>query len=311
MNNAERNRAFARERKAQIKQAILIQRDTAKEITALLAEARRKVEMQLAVLPTDYQQWYLPQIKAQIQAHLQEFNRQAGNVITLGADKSWNTGIDLIDAPVAAGGVVISQALPQINPTLLTAMKDFLTSRIHDISIETANKINGALANVLIGVQSPGEAIGSIAGLVEGGRGRAITITRTELGRAFSIAGQQRLDQAREYLPGMKKQWRRSGKLHSRLTHDAADGQIRETDKPFDVGGEQLMYPRDPKGSAKNTINCGCISIPIMEHWEVRNPDRLQFTDEELRLSAQKQHMQKALNAQARGENVGILGQHS
>jgi hypothetical protein len=293
--NARRNRAFVKERNAQIRQHILILRDTAKEITALLAEARRRIEMQLALLPSDYQKWYLPQVRAEINAALREFNQMAGNVISLGADDSWNKGISLIDAPLAASGIQIAQALPQIDRAQLLAMKQFMTTRIADISTEVANRINGELAQVIIGVQSPGDAVGKVAGMVDGGRGRAITIVRTELGRAFSIAGQQRLTQASEYLPGLQKQWRRSGKIHSRITHDAIDGQIRDQDKPFNVGTELMMFPRDPKASAKNTINCGCLMIPFMKHWQVKHPERLQFTDEELRLSSQKQSLQAQL----------------
>jgi hypothetical protein len=39
-----------------------------------------------------------------------------------------------------------------------------------------------------------------------------------------------------------------------------ADGQVRKANEPFDVGGEELMYPRDPSGSPENTINCHCFS---------------------------------------------------
>ena len=77
---------------------------------------------------------------------------------------------------------------------------------------------------------------------------------------AFSVATQERQTQAAEILPGLKKQWRRSGKVHSRTAHDLADGQIVDVDKPFMVGGVPLMYPRDPKAPAKETINCGCVS---------------------------------------------------
>ncbi len=54
-----------------------------------------------------------------------------------------------------------------------------------------------------------------------GGRSRGLTVVRTELGRAYSVAGQARMAQAMEELPGLRKQWRRSGKIHSRLTHPA------------------------------------------------------------------------------------------
>jgi len=39
-------------------------------------------------------------------------------------------------------------------------------------------------------------------------------------------------------------------------------GQEREVEEPFDVGGEKLLYPRDPAGSASMTINCRCVSAP-------------------------------------------------
>ena len=98
---------------------------------------------------------------------------------------------------------------------------------------------------------------GSDALLKSGGRSRALTLIRTELGRAYSLAGQQRMEQAAEVLPGLKKQWRRSGKLRARLTHDAIDGQLRDADKPFSAAGASLLFPRDPAGPAAETVNCG------------------------------------------------------
>ncbi len=83
-------------------------------------------------------------------------------------------------------------------------------------------------------------------------------------------------------LPGLQKQWRRSGKIHSRTSHDRADGQVRPVDKPFDVAGVQLRFPRDPLGPAKETINCGCTSLPFMATWEVTTPGRQPFTPAEL-----------------------------
>ena len=87
------------------------------------------------------------------------------------------------------------------------------------------------------------------------------------LGRAYSVAGQQRMEQASEVLPGLRKQWRRSGKLRTRLTHDAIGGQLRDADKAFSVAGASLMFPRDPAGPTAETVNRGCQSLPWMESW--------------------------------------------
>ncbi|MFC7455521.1 hypothetical protein ACFQPI_20940, partial [Insolitispirillum peregrinum] len=118
----------------------------------------------------------------------------------------------------------------------------------------------------------------------------------TELGRAFSAAAQGRMTQATKSLPGLKKKWRRSGKIQSRHTHDLADGQVVDVDKPFVIGGEEMMYPRDPAASASNTVNCGCMVIPHMEHWRTSFPAEKPFTTAELARSPEKRDIQEIRN---------------
>lgn len=55
---------------------------------------------------------------------------------------------------------------------------------------------------------------------------RAATIVRSEVTRALALAAQERLVQAAPLMPGLGKQWRRSGKTHSRWNHDLMDGQV-------------------------------------------------------------------------------------
>lgn len=52
--------------------------------------------------------------------------------------------------------------------------------------------------------------------------------------------------------------WTATLDAHTRPEHAAADGQQVGLSEPFDVGGEQLMYPGSPDGSPGNTINCRC-----------------------------------------------------
>ncbi len=53
------------------------------------------------------------------------------------------------------------------------------------------------------------------------------------------------------------KQWDATLDSRTRLSHALADGQIREIDKPFNVGGEELQAP-SVGGSAFNVCNCRC-----------------------------------------------------
>lgn len=56
----------------------------------------------------------------------------------------------------------------------------------------------------------------------------------------------------------IRRFWATQGDERVRPAHDDADGQIVDVDEPFDVGGEPLMYPGDPNGSAENVLNCRC-----------------------------------------------------
>ena len=48
-----------------------------------------------------------------------------------------------------------------------------------------------------------------------------------------------------------------------REAHAAADRQRRPAGSLFFVGGENLLYPGDPRGSLENTINCRCVLQPV------------------------------------------------
>lgn len=257
MTPSQRAKAFRRARLDVLKLRTELQRGSAGEITKLLKTALAEIRALLAAQPSDYQRWYLPQLKASIEQVLDEFERGAARSVSGAAGRAFEAGQALVDAPLEAGGVRVSAMLPQVDTRQLQAMRTFMVDRIADISTTVANKIAGDLSLVVIGAQSPGDAISRIAGIVEGGRGRAITIVRTEVGRAFSTAANERMQQASEMLPGLKKQWRRSGKINSRLEHDLIDGQIQPVDQPFVLGnGTRIMYPRDPAAPAKETINC-------------------------------------------------------
>jgi len=270
MNDKERNKRFRASRSAVVKRQTRIIQDTEAEIRQLLKLANEEITLILANAPTDWEQFYLPQLQQSVNVAMTQFGGAATATVGLGARLSTETGVALIEEPLAAGGVRIVGAVPRIDPPQLQAMRTFMTGRIKDISLSAANTINSELGLTAIGVQSQGQAVAHIQRLLQNGsRSRAITIVRTELGRAYSVASDQRFRESQPFLPGLKKEWRKSGRIHSRPRHDAINGQVREVDKPFTLAnGTQLMFPRDPKAPAGETINCGCTSLPFMAHWE-------------------------------------------
>jgi uncharacterized protein with gpF-like domain len=88
-------------------------------------------------------------------------------------------------------------------------------------------------------------------------RARAALIARTETHGAAGAGAHQAAKQTGLRL---KKEWLAADDERTRQAHAEADGAIVDVDQPFIVGGEALMYPGDPSGSAGNVINCRCVA---------------------------------------------------
>lgn len=288
----DRTRAFTAESRRQALRLTAMQRDLAAEITRLLKVAETDITARLAGAVQDYERLTLPTLQASIRVALEELQGALIPGLLRGADDAWRIGLDQVDLPIEAGLKLggkpiasIRTLLPAVDLRQLRGMKAFLTDRVADITLTAANRINSQLALSIIGVQSPSAVVPKVQKILGGSRSRALMLVRTELGRAYSTATQERMDQAKPILPGLRKQWRRSGKLHARPDHVIADGQLQDVDQPFIIAGVKLRFPRDPEAPAEHTINCGCSSLPWMEHWEVKNPDRKPFTKAELEAS--------------------------
>lgn len=284
MTDAERTAKFLREREARLRDDARGKRETAAELKRHLMDAARIILEALGNAPSDYKRWQLTALQREVQRALAAVTQPATESLLAGIARSWDAGAALIDAPLAAAGVEITAQLVALDPRTLNAMREFGAERMKDITAKVAQRINSEIAQAAIGTQTPFQAAQKVSAIVEeGGLRRATTVVRDGLGRAYSTAAQQRQEQAKEVLPQMQKQWRRSGKLHSRHSHDAIDGQIRDVDKPFDLaGGVQLMFPRDPQGPIEETINCGCTSLPFMASWKMTRPGRQAFTKDEI-----------------------------
>jgi hypothetical protein len=88
---------------------------------------------------------------------------------------------------------------------------------------------------------------------------RALVVAQTEVAAAYGSGRNAAMKSA-----GVQwKKWLTSGNDNVRSAHAEANGQVVPFDQPFDVGGEALMHPGDPKGSAANVINCHCVSIAV------------------------------------------------
>jgi len=313
-----RDLALRRERTRQRRRHVEHQRRTAARVVRLLRAARERIAARLAANASDFDRATLPRLQAEVEAALATFAARAGEVVEDAAATAWQQGIDQIDKPIEAGfaaapdaapdaapnaddppRVVLDAVLPRLDTRQLDQIATFMTDRMKDISATLGARVDEQLGLVATGAQGVSEAAREIerafeSGGVAGGRGRVNTIVRTELGRAFSAAGDQRLRAAKARLPGLKKQWRRSGKVFSRTNHDLTDGQVREVADMFNVGGVTLEYPRDPRGPASETVNCRCTSLPIMDRWVMHRPGAQPFSRAEIARNPRKRDIEAA-----------------
>lgn len=235
----------------------------------LLQEARRRIAESVAV--TEWDLYHLPRLKSAVDDVMSEFAARYSTELINDELHFWNFGQTMVDKTLAAAG--ISMILPAIDPALLTAMQGYSDHLVVSLGRDAAAKIYNEFAMGLMGEKSPYDVMRAVGrnlkepGIFKSIAARAETITRQECGRILAAASQARMEKAAEAVEGLQKIWRHGVSKVPRMTHIAAIGQARPVNEPFTVGGEALMYPRDPAGSPGNTINCSCYTVPYMEGW--------------------------------------------
>lgn len=193
----------------------------------------------------------------------------AGGAVT----DSWRLGLEFGAVGVPKG------FLYDISDDLLRAIISVTKDSANDIWIEAGRIIKGIVRRTALGVDNLDDAIRALArslrtpkvfGTVEN---RAEVIIRTEVNRTFAMAGDAQMASAAEAMKGggflMMKYWLTAEDSRTRPTHDLA-GETYDIkhpipqDEPFIVGGESMLYPLAPTASPGNTINCRCVSVPVV-----------------------------------------------
>ena len=136
------------------------------------------------------------------------------------------------------------------------------------ISQSMANKIQ----NEIVLLRSEGLSASQIASAITAkfnriNLARARTIARTETHNAASFASHQyHVDVQNTLGTKMKKKWVATRDERTRPFHAEMNGKPAiDMDEDFEVGGVKMKYAGDPKGGAKNVINCRCVVIYVDE----------------------------------------------
>lgn len=134
---------------------------------------------------------------------------------------------------------------------------------LRGISVRLANRIDRVIRDSIL----EGLTMAQIAKKISDdflpiARTRAALIARTETHNAASTASNAYfLDAQTYYGLTMKKVWTATRDSRTRETHLIADGQERDMNEPFRVGGQLMMYAGDSAGGAAEVVNCRCVIL--------------------------------------------------
>jgi uncharacterized protein with gpF-like domain len=245
--------------------------DARNKVIEMLDAVRKEIIVRLADGGrSTLDQAYARVLKTQIDQLFDKFRGQATTLVDSYEEKEFQLGEQMVSQPLSIFG--ISSSLGQLSVSQLAIAQGYTADLITNLSRESAAKINLTLQRAALGGQQITDIIAQIGNAISNGEftglfdsigRRATSITLNELLRVNSIAAQARLLDASSRQADLQKQWRHLNiAMVPRPGHIAADGQVVDVDQPFTVEGEDLMYPRDPNGSAKNTINCHCMMAP-------------------------------------------------
>lgn len=247
-----------------------LQRDLhAERVAGSLVELQEEIRASLRAMPSEFEAARLEMLLRQVDAQLLSWSRKAKGLMSDAIEGAWELGPDLVNAPFRALGADLPNIL--LPPSLLDELVAEGVELMDGVGTVARKRIHGSLERGLLGGISPQQVMQEIStdlrapGPFRYVAFRAEAVTRTEMGRVHSKAGDRRLRDAVEHVPGLAKQWIWSGK--GRSSHASANHQVRAVGEPYDVGGERLQFPRDPAGSPGNTVFCACESVPYLDRW--------------------------------------------
>lgn len=259
-------RLFARQQEQAVRATAAREDRAVRELRALLRDLLDFATARIAV-STDYRQVALTQLRTELEAKLTALE-QAGVLSIVAAQRDvWRTGTKAIGDGLEQAGVL--GRLLQPSEDQLAALTAYSTVMIASMADTARSRLLPLVQQTATGLLTPIEAMARLGRTLDRGAFRSVAlraeaIIRTEVGRSYSVATQVAQEQAVAAGAPLRKRWLAAGDARTRPSHRSANGQTVAIDKPFRVGGARLMYPRDPRGPARETVQCRCVVVSVL-----------------------------------------------
>ena len=218
---------------------------------------RQDADMQHVIYQIEYQK----QLKTQVQSILEQLQSKEFETLSKYLTNSYTNGYVGTMYDIAGQGIPL--ITPIDNNKVLDAIKhqtklseNLYTTLGHDIKALQKN-ISAEISRGISTGLSYGEIARNIKNSANIPQNRAMTIARTEAHRIQCKATADAQKVAKSKGADVLKQWAASLDGATRETHRKLDGQIREIDELFEVGGKKAKYPGG-FGDPAEDCNCRC-----------------------------------------------------
>lgn len=238
-----------------------------KQYQAALNDINRKIRILQSDEMTQskiYRLEYQKALKKQVEAILEKLHGDEFSTIQEYLSSSYT------DAFVGTMYDIAGQGIPLIIPLdQAAAVKAILTdskiskSLYESLGVDTNNLKKAISAEVTRGIatgMSYHDIARNISNVSAAPMSRAKTIARTEGHRIQQASTMDAQKEAKGKGADVVKQWDSTLDGKTRKNHRELDGQIREVDEPYEIGGKKAMAPGYFNNPAED-CNCRCVSL--------------------------------------------------
>lgn len=262
---------------SQIRQTLRLARQLensgAREVKAILDQLRREIVIRI-VEGGEISPSLAAQIKEEVDRLMQQFSSRLSQQMSENERRLFVKGVQSVDAAIKGAGLVV--ALPFVSEQILTTLAAYNADLITGILEPARMAIRREIALGVMG-QKPVvdiiKAIGrnlnspSIFGTLYK---RSLAIYKTEMHRVQNEGANERMKQAQQRVPDLRKMWLHSHQGVPRPHHLMLDGVTIKPDEKFKlVGADGKIYeiekPHDAILPASETVSCRCIVVSRLE----------------------------------------------
>lgn len=246
-----------------------------KNYTSALADIRKNIrELQANPLTQSkaYQLEYQKQLEKQISGVLDNLQGKNFNSIASYLQTCYETGFvgNMYDMQGQGVPLVIPIDEGQVLKAVQKTGDDFkLSDKLSGNTTELKKQVKSELQRGFASQLSYADIARNISNYGQADMNRSMRIARTEGHRVQSEARLDSMYAAKKKGADIVKQWDATLDGQTRPNHRQLDGQIRELDEPFEVGGMKVDCPGG-FGIASEDCNCRCCVLQ-RARWAVKN----------------------------------------